>query len=105
MNHECDENCNVIFCSGCGDQITSETYFIECDSCGIDDYWIKTKEMMPEENGTYLIIVQKRVLIGTFYNGNFYKGRPPKKYYSSWLTERRKYKCVTHFRMLPEPPK
>jgi hypothetical protein len=67
--------------------------------------WISVKDRLPEQDGKYLLLVQKRHSIGTFYNGYFYKSTAPKRYYKSWLTENKRYVCVTHWMALPDLPK
>lgn len=66
--------------------------------------WIKCSDRLPTDDGKYLSITQKTIVICTFYKGFFYKSRAPKRYYESWLTENKKYKHVTHWMKLPESP-
>ena len=66
--------------------------------------WISVKDRLPENEGKYILLVQKRHVIATFYQGNFYKSRAPKRYYKNWLTENKQYSTVTHWMPLPEPP-
>lgn len=66
--------------------------------------WISVKERLPELDGKYLLYFTKRCVIGTFYNGNFYRGRTPARYYKTWLTEAKKYKSISHWMPLPLDP-
>jgi hypothetical protein len=68
--------------------------------------WISVKDRLPEYEGKYLLLVQNRYMIGTFYKNNFYKSRSPKRYYESWLTKNKIYKTgLTHWMPLPNLPK
>lgn len=66
--------------------------------------WISVSECLPPENGKCLIYFQKRIAIMTFYNGHFYKSKAPKGCYDSWLTKDKRYKTVTHWAEIPNPP-
>ena len=68
--------------------------------------WKKVTEKHPEKEGSYLFLIQRRPVIGTYYNGRFYKGRPPAYKYKEWLNYSREYRSVSHWIELPElPPK
>lgn len=67
--------------------------------------WINVKDVLPNEDGKYLLLVQKTIVIAVYYKGFFYKSRAPKRYYKNWLTENKKYIQVTHWMTLPELPK
>lgn len=66
--------------------------------------WIQSLEKLPEKNGKYLLLVQKTIVISTFYNGFFYKSRAREMFYKSWLTDDKKYNAVNYWMELPIAP-
>ncbi len=66
--------------------------------------WTKVSDGLPLKDGKCLVVVQRRISVGTFYKGHFYNLKAPIEHYKENLTIDKRYTKVTHWIEFPKLP-
>lgn len=68
--------------------------------------WTKVSDGLPLEDCKCLIVVQRRISVGTFYKGHFYKLKGHIEHYKDNLTtdKHKRYTRVSHWMPFPRLP-